>query len=267
MESGFKQYYSKFFMKGLEDWYGTEIADKWNLAIQSKLFSPEYHGREHIHIDSWMRGITDDSSETRQAFSDGIYTLLDQRFLTNRKFAAAYSPKNSSEIESLNQNLKKGIQAFESAFNVIPTLFTPPAGGYTHEYDNMLRLHGIKAVTLSRWATITSKSGKNRKAFYYFGKKLKKGIFAVPRNCLFEPHQKREKSVEHCISNVSEAFRYHQPAIISSHRINFVNQHLAFNSNGLGHLENLLSKIVAKWPDVEFMSSKELYGSLHESKK
>jgi hypothetical protein len=57
---------------------------------------------------------------------------------------------------------------------------------------------------------------------------------------------------------VNLAFKLRKPAIISSHRVNFIENNLSNKINGLKKLEKLLKEIVKKWPDVEFMSSKDL---------
>ena len=49
-----------------------------------------------------------------------------------------------------------------------------------------------------------------------------------------------------------------KPAIISTHRINFVSQENPENGKGLEKLEELLAKLVNKYPDIEFISKKEL---------
>ena len=50
-----------------------------------------------------------------------------------------------------------------------------------------------------------------------------------------------------------------KPAIISSHRVNYIGSLEPSNrSHGLHQLKKLLKQIVNKWNDVEFMTSAEL---------
>ena len=55
------------------------------------------------------------------------------------------------------------------------------------------------------------------------------------------------------------AFCFHKPAVISSHRVNYIGAlDVANRTRGLQQLRLLLSKILKTWPDVEFMSSVDL---------
>lgn len=55
------------------------------------------------------------------------------------------------------------------------------------------------------------------------------------------------------------AFRCRKPATISSHRVNYMGTlHHENREDALVKLDLLLTKIVKKWSDVEFMISDEL---------
>ena len=54
-------------------------------------------------------------------------------------------------------------------------------------------------------------------------------------------------------------FFWHKPANISSHRVNYIGfLHPENRENSLRKLEELLAKMLKKWPDIEFMTSEEL---------
>ena len=73
--------------------------------------------------------------------------------------------------------------------------------------------------------------------------------------------------MDSCLSEIEISFKWKKPAIISSHRVNYVGGlSLKNRDNGLIQLEKLLIMITKKWPDVEFMTSNEL-GYLIEGKK
>ena len=61
------------------------------------------------------------------------------------------------------------------------------------------------------------------------------------------------------MSDIAIAFKWNKPAIISSHRVNYIGSlNPANRSHGLKHLEDLIQQIVRKWSNVEFMTSSEL---------
>jgi hypothetical protein len=65
--------------------------------------------------------------------------------------------------------------------------------------------------------------------------------------------------VDSCLGEINAAFRWRKPAVISSHRVNYIGAHYPDNRDrGLRELKRLLKAIVQKWPEVEFMTSAEL---------
>jgi hypothetical protein len=99
-----------------------------------------------------------------------------------------------------------------------------------------------------------------KKVFNYTGKKNKLGQTYLVRNCVFEPTEERSVDwVPFCMKQIEAAFRWNLPANISSHRVNFCGHIEPKNREvGLKKLHQLLKAVVKRWPDVEFMSSREL---------
>ena len=65
--------------------------------------------------------------------------------------------------------------------------------------------------------------------------------------------------MEECFNNINYSFLLKKPAIISSHRLNFMGGlNLKNREENLMLLEELLSNIIRKWPQVEFFSSDDL---------
>lgn len=80
------------------------------------------------------------------------------------------------------------------------------------------------------------------------------------RNCFFEPSSHEgEDVVESCLNQVEQSFKNRKPAIISSHRINYIGFIQELNrTRNLEFLFSLLNKILKRWPDVEFLTSQDL---------
>lgn len=76
---------------------------------------------------------------------------------------------------------------------------------------------------------------------------------------MFEPNKDINDSVAAALRDISIAFKYHKPAIISSHRVNFVSGKSEKNrDDGLKDLRMLLAEIIKQWPTVEFLTIKDL---------
>lgn len=101
--------------------------------------------------------------------------------------------------------------------------------------------------------------GKTRKRLHYLGQKNSNGQLYITRNCFFEPSQAGADWVAACLKDIEIAFFWNKPAVISSHRVNYIGALNETNrKNGLSNLKALLNKALLKWPDIEFMTSQEL---------
>ena len=80
------------------------------------------------------------------------------------------------------------------------------------------------------------------------------------RNVKFEPFEDPDKDwVNQSLKEIQTAFFWHKPAIISTHRINYVGGiDIKHRDRNLKALDRLLKNILKKWPDVEFLSSDQL---------
>ena len=71
------------------------------------------------------------------------------------------------------------------------------------------------------------------------------GLTYLTRNCFFEPVQSGKDWVDSCLNEISFAFRWNKPAIISSHRLNYIGALYKENrENGLTKLGSLLKQIM-----------------------
>jgi hypothetical protein len=91
------------------------------------------------------------------------------------------------------------------------------------------------------------------------GSRNEHGQIILTRNCIFEPSEEGKDWVDSCISDIKIAFRMRKPAVISTHRVNYIGALDESNrKRGLLQLDLLLKKIVKEWPEVEFITSEQL---------
>jgi hypothetical protein len=100
------------------------------------------------------------------------------------------------------------------------------------------------------------KNKKHPLVRHMVGDVLNKQVY-LTRNCVFEPSQNLNRdSVSDCLKNISNAFLWRKPAIITAHRLNFIGNIVESNrTKNLASLDELFVKILKKWPGVEFMTS------------
>src|SRR5690606_400030 len=112
---------------------------------------------------------------------------------------------------------------------------------------------------------VPDKNGNLKLKYYRTGKKTSGGLIYYTRNCAFEPTDPGYLGIGLTLRQIEAAFRWGKPANISTHRVNFIGTLNEKNRDkGLKELRSLLKAIVLRWPDVEFMSSADMFKALYE---
>ena len=269
-DSGFTQYFYEPFTETLKRFPGCEGSfELWKQGINAKIFIPQFHGREHLNISSWMHALKHGHLETLEVFNEGMWgyvnTFYEGREINYQEAFNIYDPE---EIPFLEEVLKDGLNLFEKLFGYRARFFVAPNGPFPKKLEKNLALHGITFISQSKIQNEPLGYGKTRKVFHYLGMKNKFGQIYITRNCFFEPGSLLKKDwVGSCMNEIELAFRWHKPAIISSHRVNYIGSLNKDNRiNNLNLLHKLLADITRRWPDVEFMSTDQLGSLILESK-
>lgn len=85
------------------------------------------------------------------------------------------------------------------------------------------------------------------------------GILHLYRSMDFEPAAAQEFSVEACLQVAEDCFARGLPAIVSVHSINFHSTISDFRSRTLGFLDEFLSALEARHPDLLYVRDEDLY--------
>jgi hypothetical protein len=258
-DSGFQEYFYEPFTETLKRYPGCEHSiDLWREGIEKKLFIPQMHGREHLNVAAWMKALQTGENNTLSAFEEGLWGFVPAKY-PEVDYQAAFLLTNPSELEYQKNIITEGLQLFEKLFGYRAEYFVPPNGPFNNSLNKTLAENGIKFRSASKIQNEPLGFGKKRKVLHYPGQKEKNGIRYIIRNCFFEPSQKGKNWVDSCLNDIKIAFRWNKPAIISSHRVNYIGSlNYANRDNGLCQLSELLKEIIRNWPDMEFMTTNKL---------
>lgn len=238
-----------------------KVLDLYKQGIAENLFIPEFHGREHVHILRWMKALQSGDQNTRFAF-DQKFNALDRAQLpkNSKGFTAAFDLDKKDDIIDQNQTVASGLELFEKLFGYRATLFTAPSLLYNVAVENQLAKEGIKVIDVAKMQKMPLGNDTFKSRLNYFGKKNRFGQHYITRNAVFEPNlTTTESAINSCLKEISNAFKNRQPVIISNHRAAFVGSIDSSNrTSGLKAIEVLFTKILEKWPEVEFISAAQL---------
>jgi hypothetical protein len=268
-ESGFKKYFYEPFTETLKSYPGcAESYSLWKEGIAKRLFVPQFHGREHLNVQVWMRALQTGHKHTREAFNSGMWGISTANDSDIRlELQAAFDFIESGDLEYQKEVISTGLDLFEELFGYQATHFVPPNGPFSKKLEKVCSNAGIRYLSRSKFQKEPIGMGHSRRKLYWLGKKGKNKLIYLTRNCFFEPSDEGKDWVKSCMAEIASAFKWYKPAIISSHRVNFIGALESNNrDNGLAQLETLLKDVMRVWPDTEFVTSEEL-GRIIENEK
>lgn len=260
-QSDYTQYFFEPFTETLKRFPGTEDSFRmWKEGIGNGIFIPQFHGREHLNVKVWMRALKSGHQKTLNAFRNGVWGISTAKEPGIKvEFLAAFDFIDPNDIEYHKEVIISGLDLFETIFNYRATFFVPPNGPFSAELESVISEEGIKFLSSPKIQAVPIGKGKTRKRFHWLGQKSKYGFRYLTRNCFFEPSDNRIDWVTSCLNDISLAFKWNKPAVICSHRVNYIGALNEVNRDkGLQSLKNLLLEIIKWWPEAEFITSENL---------
>lgn len=260
-QSDFKNYYYEPFTETLKKYPDHEKSfESWKNGIESRLFVPQFHGREHLNVINWLKALQANNKDTLLAFDEKIYGITPSKQENFVSFQAAFDVYDPTEINYQKQILEEGLDLFENLFGYKASFFVPTNGPFNNQLEEVLAKKEIKYIGTSKIQKQPIGFGKNKISLHYLGQKNRWGQTYLTRNAFFEPSSNLKSDwVDACLSEIEIAFKWKKPAVISSHRTNYTGFINPKNrENGLKQLKLLLTQILKKWPDVIFLTSNEL---------
>jgi hypothetical protein len=271
---GFKEYFFEPFTKTLESYSDSDKVYKlYKEGIERKLFVPVFHGREHLNVQRWMRVLQTGNESIHRAFDHRITSVFEGvngEFLGD--FQAAFDPDFPEDIIYMQDVLADGLELFEKLWGYKSSYFVPTNGPFNNSLEEILHKNKVKYILGERIQHEPYGNAKYKKHIHYIGQKNKYNQRYLTRNGFFEPSIMQGNlnvdPVGGCLKSIERAFRWGKPAVISTHRVNFIGSIDENNrAKTLTLLAELLKKIITRWPDVEFRTSMELGDIISKSNK
>jgi hypothetical protein len=199
----------------------------------------------------------------KEAFERGMFAVHKSGGINGRRdnldaFGMAYGKEWVTTEEVINT----GINLFESIWGFLPSSFIAPCYIWPPDIESVLHSRGIRSIqgTHVQRVPAPGRDLKVKRKYHFQGQKNEWGQRYLVRNVFFEPSEyESEDSVQRALSEIRMAFSFKKPAVISSHRVNYMGSIRPENrGRNLKLLEKLLTATVRQYPEVEFMSSSRL---------
>jgi len=263
-----KNNFSKFVYetvnKTLDKYEGRDkVRELWKHGMETNLFFPQLHAREHVRYWDWMKALKENDEEAKKTFQLGMCGV--PRVVSKNGQSYFHPPYVVDEILNehnvdLNQLISEGAELFKKEFGFYSKTTIAPNCGWTSSCEKIWKKNHVKFIQ-GGYLQEHHYANETKYIAHYLGEKSKtEGLTYLVRNCTFEPSISTNPNYwEGTFKQVENAFSRKTPALISSHRVNFVGSIDKNNrENALAQLNKLLSEIIKKWPDVIFLNSSEL---------
>lgn len=261
-KSGFSEYHYEKFTETLKKYPSHQNSfSLWKEGMDAGVFQPQFHGREHIHVPRWMKALQDEESVARKIFKYKMYDLSIGLERSESSFMEALQVDSESDFAFQQQYISEGLKLFEDIFGFPSKTFIAPCYVWHNNLNDTLQKGGVQGFQGS-WYQLEPNVHDNslKKIFHYLGERNRNNQVYLTRNVFFEPSEiKINNWVKEVLTKMKLAFRAKKPAIIQSHRMNFIGFIDKKNrENNLTLFSDVLHQIIKTWPDVEFVSSDEL---------
>ncbi len=257
-ESDFNQYFYEPVNQTLKRYENRDKVEAlWKNGNTNGYFHPQFHSREHVNIVRWMEAL-------RKRTPEIMFTFENETTFSGNgdyNFMEVLDFNSIRDLEIMERSIIEGLDLFEKIFSFRSKSFIPPCYTWDSKLESTLNNEGVKYIQGLIFQSVPVGSfGNYRKKIHFLGSRNHFGQLFLTRNCFFEPSLTNFKDpVGECLKRINIAFRWHKPAVICSHRINFMGSLDPNNrSKNLAMFSNLLKGILENWPDVEFMTSDQL---------
>jgi hypothetical protein len=261
--SNFLEYYWETFDVTYKNYYPNSTPFPILMAgINEGFLFPQFHAREHLNALQWLQRLYNGDKKFHQAFDLKCFAINDSDYYNLRtNLMASYDYKSDDELAFIESSITQGLTLFRETFGFNSSTTIAPCYVWNNRIEQIFNKNKVQGIQGSYVHLLNNHStNKHHRIWHTHGSVNELGQLYTIRNVLFEPALDISFDwVSNAMESISIAFFWRKPAIISSHRINYV-AGLSQNNreNTLNQLQELLAEILKKWPNVIFMNSAEL---------
>jgi len=248
----FRQIHLRPLTEGLPDgWKRPGLFQTYREGISSGVLSPALHGTTHFCRLAAERHLDDPGERgllLRSLWKAGVPYIHWRMPWIGFEYWDSERPGEEDFLPSSVQEslIASAVESFASFFSKAPRSACAP--GY--------RANESTHDAWAKWGIQVAQNGPGSALPPHFDGN---GILHLYRSMDFEPAAGQGFSVEACLQLAEDCFARGLPAIVSVHSINFHSTIRDFRSRTLGFLDEFLSALEARHPDLLYVRDEDLY--------
>ncbi|MCW9706762.1 hypothetical protein [Fodinibius salsisoli] len=261
--AGFQKYYYELVADTFDRYPNhSGCLDLWKEGKERGLFYPQSHGREHLNVSGFMEALREGNEDALFGFNHrmpGSIPLESSK--GGNKFVESLRYTNPMDKGEKLSIVIEGLNLFEELMGHKSKSFMPPNYLWSPDFNEAMSQMGVRYYQGIKNMKEPLFDGTVQIHSHKLGEVNQFGQKYLMRNATFEPalNKDNDDTVDKCLKDISIAFRMNKPAVICSHRLNYVGFIDEKNRDrNLGMLDELLHTIKKRWPDIEFKNSDQL---------
>jgi len=262
--SGFQEYFYELITETFNRYpKHSGCLNLWKEGKGKGVFFPQSHGREHLNVSGFMQALRQGDRDVHFGFEHSMPGSIPKGDPNGgNKMVESLRYVDQQDKEKKISIIVEGLELFENLMGYRSETFIPPNYLWSPDFNELISRKGVRFYQGQKKMIEPLLDGGVKLHTHKLGERNDYGQTFLIRNAFFEPalcHHSTDDPVYRCLKDISTAFRMNKPAIISSHRLNYVGFIDEQNRDrNLKMLEQLLYQIIKKWPDVEFLNSVQL---------
>lgn len=263
-DADFQHYYFESFDETAKRYPNSDkVLEYYKHGIATKIFRPQFHGREHVNVQRWLKALQANATYAHEAFRLNMFSVHHQRDPSYRmEYMDAFDVEDVEQLRNVNEIVREGLKMFHQMWGYGSDSVMAPCYIWHSDSEQAMKQLGVKFIqgNFYQHEPTLDQPFRYRTKYHYTGQRSRSGQRFIVRNAFFEPALKPGLDwVDQVLKEIQVAFRWNKPAVIQTHRLNFIGSLEPLNRDkNLVLLENLLRRILQEWPEVMFMSSDEL---------
>jgi hypothetical protein len=248
----FQQIYLRALAEGLPDgWKRPGLFEAYREGISAGVLSPALHGTTHFCRPAVERYLADPGERgvlLRSLWKAGVPYIHWRMPWIGFEY---WDPERPGQKDFLASEVQKrlidsAVENFGGFFGQAPRSACAPGYRANQSTHGAWAKHGIQVA----------QNGPGTATPPHFDEN---GLLHLYRSMDFEPATAKDFSVEACLRVAEHCFAQGLPAIVSVHSINFHSSMKDFRSRTLNLLDEFLTALEAKHPDLLYVRDQDLY--------
>lgn len=262
MRNEFKTYFWIPITKGFsQDWNDEnergDLLAKWREGINRHVWCPEYHGLSHMNMQVWLTGLRRGDKKLRDFFNDQMFTHSN-KYDNRSEYALKTNPSQSMSTAMQEKLISEGKTIFHEAFGYHPHTTIAPAYLWDENTEVALYNQGIKYI---QGVTHHRARSFRKYHFHLLGEKHNNVMYLIRLIHLeYQGGKNPQWDYKQAYEKIVSAWKHGLPAIVSTHRVNYVGGiDPSMHISGINQLNRLLTEIEKNFgTKVTYMSDFEV---------